>query len=285
MSATTPTPEDNDGKPAATGKATLGGLLRRGKPLGGWLAGVAAAVVSTVVAAWIVTNDDPQPADDGLPFTHSVRVYHDQAFGWVSGRELPQLPDRPGFDGDWDRWGAEWDKWMAAAEAVPAVALEIDINIQGRSDAQVTLTDLRVRVVKRAPAIRGTVVLIPGGDPGFYRYVDVDLDEDPPAHSPTVDEAFDFLAQEHELRPIRFPYRVSLSAAESFLVNAHTDRCDCAFVIDLSWASQGRTGTVAIDDEGKPFRVTGRSNVTHTCTYWETFGSGTPEECVKGQPE
>lgn len=258
--------------------------IQRLRPFGGWLAGVAAAVISTIIGAWLLAD---RPSDDGMPFTVAVETRHEQAFGWISPHELAQVPDRPGFTGDWDVWQAEWAAWLSEANTTPATSLEVTFTIQGTSEAEVTLTGLEVRVVERQPAIRGVLVLIPGGDPdpAAYRFVHANLDTDPPTLSPVVNEAFDFYAAEHEKRPIRFPYRVSISDAESFMVAANTEGCDCEFVVEVSWASQGRTGTYTVDDKGKPFHLSGTRNVTHTCPYEETaMGADRPEQCRPGRP-
>ncbi|CAM5260401.1 Helix-turn-helix domain-containing protein OS=Streptomyces tendae OX=1932 GN=GUR47_06805 PE=4 SV=1 [Streptomyces tendae] len=51
------------------------------------------------------------------------------------------------------------------------------------------------------------------------------------------------------------PYRVSAKDPEVLLVTAGTSSCDCRWYLELDWSSQGRTGTVRIDDDGRPFRT------------------------------
>jgi hypothetical protein len=53
------------------------------------------------------------------------------------------------------------------------------------------------------------------------------------------------------------PYRVSARDPEVLLVNARTVGCDCRWYLELDWSSQGRSGTVRIDDGGRPFRTSG----------------------------
>jgi hypothetical protein len=83
---------------------------------------------------------------------------------------------------------------------------------------------------------------------------------------------------ERERRPIRFPYRVSISDAETFVVDGNTAQCHCFWEIELSWASQGQVGKVVIDDGGRPFEVTGTRNAARTCTT----GPDTGEKCRAG---
>lgn len=51
------------------------------------------------------------------------------------------------------------------------------------------------------------------------------------------------------------PYRVSAKDPEVLLVTAATSSCDCRWYLELDWSSQGRKGTVRIDDDGHPFRT------------------------------
>ncbi|WP_315904099.1 helix-turn-helix transcriptional regulator [Streptomyces sp. CBG31] len=56
---------------------------------------------------------------------------------------------------------------------------------------------------------------------------------------------------------VSFPYRVSASDPEVLLVTARAARCDCDWVAELRWSGGGRSGTVRIDDGGRPFRTSG----------------------------
>ena len=62
---------------------------------------------------------------------------------------------------------------------------------------------------------------------------------------------------------VRMPYRVSVSDPEVLLVTARTAGCDCRWYLELDWSSRGRTGTVRIDDQGRPFRTSGIGGLPH----------------------
>jgi hypothetical protein len=164
-----------------------------------------------------------------------------------------------------------WRDWPPAAGGSNAAPHDVLFFVQGRSDAEVILTGLTVRVLERkALPPASTLLKTECGDPGAFRWLDVDLDRSPARPVP----GFDAKAAEGErgqvpderLTPIRFPYEVSLSDAEPFLITARTRQCDCSWVAELSWASEGRTGTVTVDDQGKPFRTIGTARTTETCT-------------------
>lgn len=84
------------------------------------------------------------------------------------------------------------------------------------------------------------------------RYFDVDLDKDRPIARPA-----DGNDTGVKIPAMRLPYRVSAEDPEVLLVDARTKTCDCSWYLELDWSSQGRTGTVRIDDHGRPFRTTG----------------------------
>ena len=69
------------------------------------------------------------------------------------------------------------------------------------------------------------------------------------------------------------PYRVSSEDPEVLLVNAETEACDCSWCLELDWSSQGRTGTVRVDDDGRPFRTTSIKGLRR---YW--YGTNTADE-------
>lgn len=154
--------------------------------------------------------------------------------------------------------------WATSQGAVHGRTTDLRITVQGSGSAAVVLEALHVRVVNRATpaAHRGTAysmyegcgaVLIP-------RYFSVDLDapralarsmpgNDPDRPAPAID----------------FPYQVSLREPEVLLLSARTESCTCDWYLDLDWSSQGRSGTLRIDDHGRPFRTTSINGLPR---YW-----------------
>ncbi|MEU7997947.1 hypothetical protein AB0B83_21785 [Micromonospora sp. NPDC049060] len=282
-SAGTPGPPEASTEPAQEPRARrsdrVRAMVRRlspaGPPAGRWFAGVLAAVVTAMLTAWLLawgllpgTPPPPPPDPDALPFTVAVRVGHEASDGWVVAPPLAEVPARPAWAGDWSRWARE-------AAGTPASRQYVYFTVQGVDEAQVTLTDLRVRVMTRRPALRGVFTAPGGGGPTAYRWVEANLDEDPPVLTAGLFDEGGASLPEHERKEIRFPYRVSLTDAETFLVIGHTVDCDCDWTVEVDWASRGRTGTVTVDDAGRPFRVTGTAGVQTEC--W-TYPDGM-EEC------
>ena len=56
-------------------------------------------------------------------------------------------------------------------------------------------------------------------------------------------------------RPINFPYKVSLTDPEVFMIFGNTSRCDCRWTAKLRWQSGDEDGTTTIRDGDDPFRT------------------------------
>ncbi|MDH6213519.1 hypothetical protein M2283_000798 [Streptomyces pseudovenezuelae] len=152
--------------------------------------------------------------------------------------------------------------WAATQGAVHGYKTKVQISVQGRSSTAVVLEALRVRVVGRAAPIAGNDYAMDQGCGGGLtpRYFDVNLDKDRP------------IARAHAgndtgtpIPAVKFPYKVSAQDPEVLLVTATTQTCDCNWYLELDWSSQGRTGTVRIDDHGQPFRT---SSTKGRPRYW-----------------
>ncbi|MDX3641747.1 transcriptional regulator, partial [Streptomyces sp. MB09-02B] len=154
--------------------------------------------------------------------------------------------------------------WATSLGAVHGRTTHLQITVQGSGSAAVTLEGVRVRVVSRsAPAAPEAIaysmyegcgaILIP-------RHFSVDLD----AHRPLA-RSLPGNQTDSPDPAIDFPYQVSLRKPEVLLLSARTDTCTCDWYVDLDWSSQGRTGTVRIDDHGRPFRTTNIEGLPH---YW-----------------
>ncbi|MDX3801485.1 helix-turn-helix domain-containing protein [Streptomyces sp. AK04-3B] len=155
--------------------------------------------------------------------------------------------------------------WATAQGAVHGRETNVEISVQGRSSTAVVLTALRVRMAGRATPTPGTVYAMDRGCGGSLskRYFAVDLDKDRPvARSVAGNDAGT------PIPAVSLPYRVSNKDPEVLLVTAQTENCDCNWYLELDWSSQGRTGTVRIDDHGRPFRTSGIKGLPR---YW--YGS------------
>ncbi|WP_312847520.1 MULTISPECIES: helix-turn-helix domain-containing protein [unclassified Streptomyces] len=144
--------------------------------------------------------------------------------------------------------------WAEAQSAVHGGETMVELSVQGTSGTAVVLTALRVRVVGRAGPAPGNAYGMDQGCGGALtpRYFDVDLDKDRP-----IARAVAGNDSGTPIPAVKLPYTVSATDPEVLLVTARTRGCDCRWYLELDWSSQGRTGTVRVDDDGRPFRTSG----------------------------
>ncbi|MFF5858314.1 helix-turn-helix domain-containing protein [Streptomyces sp. NPDC012751] len=152
--------------------------------------------------------------------------------------------------------------WAATQGAVHGRQTMVRISVQGRTSTAVVLEALRVRVVSRGTPAAGNAYAMDQGCGGELtpRRFTVDLDVDRPTARPK-----DGADSEHTIPAVHFPYRVSAEDPESLLVDATTQTYDARWYLELDWSCQGRTGTLRIDDHGRPFHTTGIKGLPR---YW-----------------
>ncbi|MET8580978.1 helix-turn-helix domain-containing protein [Streptomyces collinus] len=207
-------------------------------------------------------SDAPAPAGVPLAWSADSQVWqggcgHD----YVIRKEPAQVPPPPVQQ--------DAGSWAATQGAVHGHQTMVQISVQGKSSTAVVLTALRVRIVSRGTPVAGTAYDMEQGCGGDLtpRDFSVNLDVDRPiAHSRPGNDGG------KALPAVRFPYRVSAEDPEVLLVTATTDAYDCAWYLELDWSSQGRSGTVRVDDHGRPFRTSGIKGLPR---YWYgTNGQG-----------
>ncbi|MFD8844926.1 helix-turn-helix domain-containing protein [Streptomyces pseudogriseolus] len=204
-------------------------------------------------------SDSPAPAGPARagppPLAWSVNS-HAWAYGcghdYVVAKPPAQVPPPPAPQ--------DARTWAATQGAVHGGETLVELSVQGRSDTAVVLTALRVRVAGRSAPASGNAYAMDQGCGGALtpRYFDVDLDKDRPiARAVAGNDAGE------PIPAVRMPYRVSATDPEVLMVTARTEGCDCRWYLELDWSSQGRTGTVRIDDRGRPFRTSAVEGLPH----------------------
>ncbi|AXL91783.1 transcriptional regulator [Streptomyces sp. CB09001] len=159
--------------------------------------------------------------------------------------------------------------WAATQNAVHGGETLVQLSVQGRSDTAVVLEALRVRVVGRTSPAEGNTYAMDQGCGGSItpRSFAVDLDKDRP-----IARAVPGNDSGTPIPAVRMPYRVSAEDPEVLLVTAGTSSCDCRWYLELDWSSQGRTGTVRVDDDGRPFRTSAVEGLPRY--VYDTLGRG-----------
>ncbi|MET7370626.1 helix-turn-helix transcriptional regulator [Streptomyces sp. NPDC005566] len=148
--------------------------------------------------------------------------------------------------------------WARALGGVDGGDMMLELTLQGASQEAVVLKGLHVRVVGRAPALAWTAYSMGEGcGSGITpQSFDIDLDESSPRSHPVAGQDGGAVVPAKD-----FPYRVSSTDVEVFHLDAHVEGHDVTWYLELEWSSGGRSGTLRIDDNGKPFRtssITGR---------------------------
>ncbi|MGX1545732.1 helix-turn-helix domain-containing protein [Streptomyces adustus] len=211
----------------------------------------AAPAASLVAVLLGLTASAAGPPSTPAPLTWAVNSHTPGLFGcgesYVVAKPPGQVPPPP--------YTEDIAAWAASQRAVHGGTTGVRITLQGRSSAAVVLEALHVRVTSRAtPASgRGSVYSLSDGCGAAIvpRFFSVNLD----AHQPLARSMpGDNNGVGRPIPAIDFPYRVSLREPEVLVVSSRNESCTCDWYLDLDWSSQGRTGTVRIDDHGRPFR-------------------------------
>jgi hypothetical protein len=198
----------------------------------------------------------------GTPLTWTVNSHV-----WNAGCGHDYVIDKPPAQVPPPPTAQDAANWAGTLGAIHGRQTMVQISVQGRNSTAVVLEDLRVRVVSRGTPAKGNAYAMDQGCGGALtpRYFSVDLDKDRPiAHSQSGNDG------ENVIPAVRMPYRVSSEDPEVLLVTAETEGCDCGWYLELDWSSQGRTGTVRVDDSGRPFRTTAIKGLPR---YW--YGTNT----------
>ncbi|MEU4168065.1 helix-turn-helix domain-containing protein [Streptomyces sp. NPDC026665] len=217
------------------------------------------------------TTDAPAgPSTRAVPFTWTVNSHvweGDCGHDYVIGEPPDQVPPPPSAQ--------DAEVWANAQDAVHGGETTVRVAVQGRTEAAVVLEALHVRVVRRAtPPGDGAFVYDTGlgcGGGDTPRAFTVNLD----AHTPLA-LAVPGSKGGEVLPTRRLPYRVSVEDPEVLVVEAGTEHCACEWYLDLDWSSQGSTGTVRIDDHGRPFRTSGITRLP-IYKYADPPGQWTPK--------
>jgi hypothetical protein len=245
--------------------------------LAGTLTAALIAAAATLYAVVLAPNPDPTPsptvaagpASDN-PLNISAAIMLDRCSdSWV----VPLRPDAIPAP-----TGGDLSAWTQSAGGAAARMQRVELHIDGNSESQTVIRNIRaVAVGTRVAAVsEGTLVGIGCGGPGSYRAVVADLDTEPPKMTPKVVGAGGEDAQPGvNLTPIRFPYEVSATDSESFLIEAYATRFDVYWHLEVDWTFKGQDGTTVVKNNGQLFRTTGRTNAPHVC-FWNEGGQPIP---------
>ncbi|MFF7858137.1 helix-turn-helix domain-containing protein [Streptomyces sp. NPDC007904] len=190
------------------------------------------------------------PADGGdrggVPLT--VRA---EPYAWESACSQRYLVDRPPSRVSPPPSEQDAPAWVGAAGAVSSGEQYVQLTVQGTGEETVVVEGIAVRVAgKRSPLAWNDFAM---GYPG------VGCGGDVPARSFTValDAARPVVVPQSGHRD--FPFKVSQSDPEVYYISADASAYDVRWYLELKWSSGTRSGTLTVDDRGRPFRVSGNN--------------------------
>ena len=144
---------------------------------------------------------------------------------------------------------------------------KVRLTVIGDSDVTVGVQGLRVAVAKRTePLEGGFVVCTVGGADLVVRHLAVDLD--------SFAEAVVSYVEAGGNPSVRFSFQLKRGEAEAFNIVARAGHHYCEWVAELYLLVDGKRMTVAIADDGKPFRTTAASHLSPlhwTGNTWDTL--------------
>ena len=217
-----------------------------------WVVGIVSLIATTAITLW-ATNAS------GLiwnkvterPFEPLVT-----SIDWESARARVQWGEGGSIWGVPGLWNKErflssedFKSWAVKNGGAPDGNSLVRMYIQANTSQAVIITDLRVEVVDRRPAPTATLFdLCPtclSVSPGNF-IADLDdplVDVKPRYNSLTGKDTADF------------PHVVTDKDVEVIDLISYTSGCDCLWNLYLDWTSQGKSGTVLVNEPGKPFRT------------------------------
>ncbi|MEV4440961.1 hypothetical protein AB0K09_18470 [Streptomyces sp. NPDC049577] len=267
-----PAPARDDAAPAGDDAAPAGDPRTGRRRLVRWAVSIAAAVaLLTVGGVWLLP-DDQAPTAAGGGTAHKLATLSSAAAAPPNGpvwTGKPPLAVRAvwsdatcgptiWYDGPPQQYFAAWKNHTKDTTATELVGDQysppVDMTVQGRTEESVLLTGMEVNVLRSAPppthgVIINTAFGCGGAEP--QRPFTADF-----GHRPvkvTADAGQDDDGK--PIPPVRFPFKVSLTDPEDFLVHAKNIAGDCAFAIVLHWVADGKAGTTTLDNGGKGFRL------------------------------
>ncbi len=147
---------------------------------------------------------------------------------------------------------ADAPAWASAQRAVHAGSQIVEVTLHGTGPGAVVLEDLEVRVAaRRKPPAWNVYQMSQGCGGGLTPAVfAVNLDAPRPLARPVAGNDGG-----SPLPAPAFPLRVSAAEPVVLRVEATTTGCDCDWLLDLRWTGPSGSGTLRIDDGGRPLRT------------------------------
>ncbi|THA80820.1 helix-turn-helix transcriptional regulator [Streptomyces sp. A0592] len=171
---------------------------------------------------------------------------------WAAGCDHAYLSERGPASVPAPPVEADAPAWASAQRAVHAGNQIVEVTLHGTGGGAVVLEGLEVRVAaRRTPPAWNVYEMSQGCGGGLTPAVfAVNLDAPRPLARPVAGNDAG-----NRLPAPSFPMRVSAVEPVVLRVVAATTGCDCDWSLDLRWSSPAGSGTLRLDDGGRPLRT------------------------------
>ncbi|MGW5849358.1 helix-turn-helix domain-containing protein [Streptomyces sp. NPDC055254] len=202
---------------------------------------------SATAAPTALTTPSGPPAAPAVPLRAAVRTHV-----WAAGCDHAYLAE--GGPGSVPPPPVEADApaWAGAQRAVHAGTQIVEATLHGTGAGTVVLEGLDVRVTARRTPPAWNVYQMSQGCGGALTPAAfaVNLDAPRPLARPVAGNDAG-----SALPAPAFPLRVSAAEPVVLRVEAATTGCDCDWSLDLRWTGPSGSGTLRLDDSGRPLRT------------------------------
>jgi hypothetical protein len=149
---------------------------------------------------------------------------------------------------------AEWSDLFEHPGAAFVGGSAVQVSIQGESRRTVTLTGINFKAKDLGKRPNGVAFDGQCGGGALGRFLIAELN---PPGAKLVQASWSFRDRQNQarVRPIKFPWTVSLTDPLLLYVGATTNRCFCEWSAEIPWVSGSRHGVIAIGKPGHGFRV------------------------------
>ncbi|WP_234442624.1 helix-turn-helix domain-containing protein [Streptomyces sp. FxanaA7] len=187
-------------------------------------------------------------ADASLPVPLNVKV---EPYTWEDPCSQRYLADRTPARVAPPPLEQDAPAWVSSEGAVASGEQFLTLTVQGTGEETVVVRSLKVRMTdKRSPLAWNDYAM---GYPGVGCGAGV------PTRSFTI--ALD--AARPDVQPKagsrNFPYSVSRSDPEVYYITADASAYYVSWYLELEWTAGSRSGTLRLDDDGRPFRTSGNN--------------------------
>ncbi|MFD7818497.1 helix-turn-helix domain-containing protein [Streptomyces sp. NPDC059785] len=229
---------------SGTGGASADGKRRSSSPSASASASHSTSPSASASASRGGTEKGSGNSGGGVPLTVATKPYV-----WDSPCGQPYLLDQDPANVPPPPNEQEAPGWITTLGAVSGDEQRLTLTVQGTGEETAVLDALHVRVVgKGAPLAWNSYSM------GF-----IGVGCGGPAESKSFDVNLDLANPDAVVKGGQrdFPYKVSESDPEVFQILAHAEANDVSWYLELDWSSGERSGTVRIDNKGRPFRTSG----------------------------